>query len=92
MQYTTLLNRLGPSPCLRSSSALVAVGRVSLDLKPVHSARVTAQFKIIRRSDKVRERVWSLIVKSLHFANMPPKEDSVVGQRNDHRTDSNKVD
>jgi hypothetical protein len=38
-----------------------------------------------------RERVWSLIVKLLHFANMPPKEDS-VGQRNDHCTGSNKVD
>ena len=36
-------------------------------------------------------RVWSLIVKLLHFANMPPKEDS-VGQRNDHCTGSNKVD
>ena len=33
----------------------------------------------------------SLIVKLLHFANMPPKEDS-VGQRNDHCTGSNKVD
>jgi hypothetical protein len=38
-----------------------------------------------------RERVWSLIVKSLHFANMPPKEDS-IGQRNDHCTSSNKVE
>jgi len=38
-----------------------------------------------------RERVWSLIVKLLHFANMPPKEDS-VGQRNDHCTGSNKVE
>ena len=40
---------------------------------------------------KRRERVWSLIVKLLHFANMPPKEDS-VGQRNDHCTGSNKVE
>ena len=38
-----------------------------------------------------RERVWSLIVKLLHFANVPQNENS-VGQRNDHYTGSNKVE
>ena len=36
------------------------------------------------------ESEWSLIVKSLRFANIPPNEDS-IGQRNDHCTGSNKV-
>ena len=40
---------------------------------------------------KEESEFWSLIVKSLHFANMPPKEHS-IGQRSDHCTDSNKID
>ena len=55
--------------------------------KAVHKANARIRLPIMEEL----MRLWSLIVKLLHFANMPPKEDS-VGQRNDHCTGSNKVD